>query len=70
MKTDPIEETDSFKEISSEVEDKLKEILKDINPYRIGYCHMYWKAKKELLYKDYGIDWKSPSEMNPQTRFD
>ena len=70
MKRDPIEETKCFKEISSEVEDKLKEILKDINPYRIGYCHIYWKAKKELLKNEYGIDWKSPSEMNPRTRFD
>ena len=41
MKRDPIEETDSFKEISSEVEDKLKEILKDINPYHIGNCHVF-----------------------------
>jgi len=31
---------------------------------------MYWAAKKELLKKEYGIDWKSPAEMNPYALFD
>ena len=69
MKGDPIENAAYYKSIEAEVEEKLKEKLKDI-PECLGYCHMYWATKKELLKKEYGIDWKSPAEMNPHALFD
>ena len=36
----------------------------------LGYCHSYWAAKKRILKEEYGIDWKSPSELNPGVLFD
>ena len=67
---DPIEETNYFKKILPNVEKELEEQLKNIDRRRLGWCHIYWKAKKELLKNKYGIDWKSPSEMNPDCEFD
>jgi hypothetical protein len=37
---------------------------------KIGYCHLLWGTQKEILLEKYGIDWKSPSEMNRNTFFD
>ncbi len=38
--------------------------------YKRGICHAIWARKKQLLWELYGIDWKSPAELNPTTRFD
>lgn len=51
MKRDPIEETKCFKEISSEVEDKLKEILKDINHIALGIAIFIGKRKRNYYIK-------------------
>jgi hypothetical protein len=36
----------------------------------MGYCHEFWAAKKRILRRKYGIEWRSPAEMNPGTMFD
>lgn len=36
----------------------------------LGSCHAFWREKKRILREDYGIDWRSPSEMNPFVMFD
>ncbi len=38
--------------------------------YEFGMCHTIWKYKKEILKTEYGINWHSPAELNPQTCFD
>lgn len=35
-----------------------------------GYCHVFWKKQKQILRDKYGIDWKTPAERNPHTRYD
>ncbi len=39
-------------------------------PRRLGFCHQYWAVKKRILKEKHGIDWHSPAELNPNTRFD
>jgi len=71
MLRDPIEETEEFKSVMRQIQsslDRLNERL-DKQGVRMGRCHIYWKKQKERL-KEYGIDWKTPAEMNPHTRFD
>ena len=68
MKHDPIEDTEEYKKISDEVDKKIKEKIGD--EVYMGYCHLYWATKKEILKNDYNIDWKSPSELNPHIIFD
>lgn len=69
MYKDPIEETEEYKKIESELEKELDERFKD-TPRGLGFCHVYWHAKKKLLKEKYNIDWKSPSELNPFIIFD
>lgn len=36
----------------------------------MGYCYVFWDCKKKLLKEKYNISWKTPAEMNKNTRFD
>ena len=68
LKQDPIEQTDEYKAIQAELEEKI--VAKIGENFGMGYCHLYWAAKKEILKDDYGMEWKSPSRLNPDVRFD
>jgi hypothetical protein len=67
IKRDPIEETEKFKEIIAEVEHYLDKEFE--NQEGFGVCHRYWAEKKKML-AQYGIDWHSPAELNPDIIFD
>lgn len=73
-KKDPIERTITFKKIKKELEKKINEQLISegypIKPEFMGWCYIYWSIKKEILKIDYGIDWKTPAEMNPEIIYD
>ena len=51
------------------VENILEEEFKDY-PQGMGFCHIYWRRKKQLLKELYDIDWKTPAELNPHIKFD
>ena len=68
IRTDPVEKTIKYKKIRKELEKELSELMKDCTG--IGSCHIYWATKKRILREKYGIDWKSPAELNPFTLFD
>jgi len=36
----------------------------------LGNCHIRWAEKKKILKDRYNIDWKSPQDNSPDTRFD
>ncbi len=69
MLKDPVEYTPQYLAIREELEAELQEKLKNF-PHGIGFCHVYWGMKKRLLKEKYGIDWKSPAELNPTVMFD
>lgn len=52
------------KEVDRKVKDEIGE-----GDY-LGYCHMYWEAKKRILHDEYGIDWETPAERYPTIIFD
>ncbi len=67
LKHDPVELTTAYLSVIDEVEQRIEE---EIGPNRgMGYCYMYWSRKAEML-AQYGIEWKSPSVLNPHVRFD
>ena len=35
-----------------------------------GLCHVHWRIQKKILSEKYGIDWKTPKEMNPHVWYD
>ena len=70
---DPIDRDPRFAGILAEVEKETEEVLKD-HPMKsgmgLGFCHIYWAVKKSILKERYGIEWKTPAELNPETTFD
>lgn len=56
-------------EIEDDVTKKVDEILKN-EKRQLGFCHIYWSTKKRILLEDYGIEWITPSESNPDIMFD
>ena len=68
MNTDPVESTPEYLAIEAELNEKI--IKKIGKGGYLGYCHLYWSIKKTILLEDYGIEWKSPAELNPHILFD
>ena len=56
----------AIKEVEAEVQAEMK---KDGSYGEFGSVHSFWHFKKEKL-KARGIEWRSPSELNPNTNYD
>ena len=69
LRVDPVEYTRRWEEIYYDVEDELEKRLEG-QPRGMGFCFMYWSEKRALLSEKYGIEWRSPSSMNPGVMFD
>ncbi len=69
LRTDPVEYTREWEKIYYDVEAELDRRLANV-PRQMGFCFQYWAMKRELLMEKYGIDWRSPSQMNPRVMFD
>ena len=65
---DPVEDTPEYKAIEKELDQKIRARIGDKRG--LGFCHIYWIAKKNILKTDYGIDWQSPAELNPHIIYD
>lgn len=65
---DPVQRTARWEEIIFDVEEEVDSLLKN-EPRCMGFCHLYWSTKRQVLEK-YGIEWRSPSAMNPRVMFD
>lgn len=68
IKTDPIEYSDEYLKIELEVERLIRAEIGE-GDY-MGFCYRYWWTKKNILKDKFGIDWKSPSDLNPEVNFD
>ena len=68
LKVDPVQATPEWEEVIYDVEKDVDEELED-EPRGMGFCHIYWSAKRAALARR-GIEWKSPSVMNPRVMFD
>ena len=44
--------------------------LAELESTGIGLCYRYWALVKQLMRERHGIEWRSPSDMNPGTLFD
>lgn len=69
LRKDPVEYTWEWERIYYDVEARLDERFANA-PRQMGFCFLFWNAKRELLEEEYGIKWRSPSQMNPGVMFD
>lgn len=65
---DPIEQTPTYLKIAKELEQRIIDQIGGNNG--MGYCHLYWRTKKQMLKDYYNIDWLSPADLNKTTYFD
>lgn len=68
LKFDPVERSEKWEECIYEVEKECDERLAGEHK-GMGFCFSYWSTKKSVLAK-HGIEWDSPSTMNPRVMFD
>ena len=68
LKFDPVERTPQWEAMYYEVERECDRRLGD-TPRGMGFCFAYWSTLRQVLHER-GIDWRSPSEMNPRVMFD
>lgn len=71
LRRDPVEKDPRYADVFARIDAEVDAQLRD-HPRRgsEGFCHVVWQTKKRLLQDKYGIDWRSPDEMNPQVIFD
>lgn len=63
IKNDPVEKTEKYLAVIDKVEEKIEK-TKQMNFYL-----EYWNLKARFLF-EYGIIWRSPSQLNPGVMFD
>jgi hypothetical protein len=68
-KCDAKEYNPEYEAIIQGVNQKVSEEMERKNIKGLGSCHTFWELKKKYL-KAKGIEWKSPSELNPNTMYD
>ena len=69
LNNDPVEWSAEYERVIDEADAKIYGMLEE-HPRGMGFCHAYWSAKACVLREDYGIEWRSPSAMNPGVLFD
>lgn len=62
---DPVEDIPAFQQ----AERNICRQLGDMTP-KMGACHGYWAKKKQLLKKQYDIDWHCVQDLNSLCHFD
>ena len=68
LKFDDVERSEEWERYIYEVEKKVDAEMKG-TPRGMGFCFGYWSAKRSVLER-YGIEWRSPRQMNPRVLFD
>ncbi len=68
LKFDPVERTERWEEVIYDVEKEVAHRL-NFDEWHMGFCHHYWSVKREVL-ASMGVEWHSPSAMNPGVLFD
>ena len=66
---DPQENKPKLKEVFSNADTKAIRGLQNAPPEYPGFILLFWKVKKSILFREYGIHWKSPADLNPEIDF-
>ena len=63
IKNDPVEKTEEYLAVIDKVEEKIEKTK------QMDFCLEYWSLKARFLF-EYGILWRSPSQLNRGVMFD
>lgn len=70
MNHDPQEDDPKLKILIDAADKEADTILAIYERRGMGFCHLFWETKQQILLTKHGIKWRSPAQMNPHTRFD
>lgn len=71
LKRDPIEADPRYRKIFAGIELEVDQaVAGDPRRGSMGFVHLRWEVKKRILKQNYGIEWRSPAELNPHVMFD
>ena len=73
MLHDPIEDHPATKRLIAKAGREAEAELKRagmVGPGELGYCHALWAMQQRILRERYGVEWRTPAEMNPDIMFD
>ncbi len=66
LRREPVEMTEEYLSVIDRVEEKVE---KNRKTRGCGSCHEVWSLMRRYL-AEYGVTWRSPTEMNPSVLFD
>lgn len=69
LEKDPVEYSEEYEAVIDQVDAEVDEKMNG-EPYAMGMCFEIWRIKQNILAEKYKIEWKTPSEMNPDVTFD
>lgn len=69
LKCDPVEWSPRWEEVIDQADRIVFERLEGV-PRGMGFCFAYWHERKRVLHEMFGLEWRTPSEMNPRVMFD
>ena len=69
MRRDAIELEPDHSDVFATIDDEVEKELEG-NPRGLGFIHLFWATKKQILKEKYGILWRSLGDLNPNTSFD
>ena len=71
MQYDPIYDDPAIKPLIDSAALEAGRLLEhDPKRGQMGFCYVTWATIKRILREEHGIEWKTPSEMNPDVLFD
>ena len=69
MRRDAIELEPDHSDVFATIDDEVEKELEG-HPRGLGFIHLFWATKEQILKEKYGISWRSPEDLNPNTSFD
>jgi hypothetical protein len=69
-RVDPVEDDPQFATVLLRATLEVDAELAGEDRKRMGFCFLFWYTKQRILRDRYGVDWRTPHELNPQFLFD
>lgn len=72
IRIDPVQETEAYLVVEADANTAARDDLmnRGIDPDGFGSFHAFCETKQRILREKFGIDWRTPAELNPSTTFD
>jgi hypothetical protein len=67
---DPQEDNPRLNPLFAAAEARAIRGLSNAPPTDPGFITLFWRVKKSILFRQYGIRWQSPADLNPKKSYE